>query len=43
MVKFRYILFLKKIIYLAVLGRSCDTLGIQSLLWHVGSSSLIRG
>ena len=42
MVKFRYILFLRKIIYLAALACSCDTLGLQSLLWHVGSSSLIR-
>ena len=39
MVKFRYILFLKKIIYLAVPACSCDMLDIQPLLWHVGSSS----
>ena len=37
-----YILFLKIFIYLAVPAGSCDTLDIQALLWHVGSSSLIR-
>ena len=32
----------KKIIYLAVLGLSCGTWGLRSLLRHVGSSSLTR-